>query len=242
MTDGRWRGAVSYVMVRPDHFRVDYQINPFMDLADQPDPDLALAQWDALVATIERARRQVEVIAQRAGRARHGLRDEPRPRRRSAPTARRRPPRRDVAHALRRAPDGDRHRRSRGSPAAASPRRTSAATASAPTSRPATPSPWRRRAGRRLRPAHRGARRSSTWPPTSASGSAALRITHPGDVPPRPRLLPARRPPRDRLPGRVRRRVRRRAAGAGARAAGAHRGGGADDVLRQLDRGRPHRA
>ena len=27
-----------YLMVEPEHFRVDYTINPFMDLADQPDP------------------------------------------------------------------------------------------------------------------------------------------------------------------------------------------------------------
>ena len=27
-----------YLMVEPDHFRVDYAINPYMDLADQPDP------------------------------------------------------------------------------------------------------------------------------------------------------------------------------------------------------------
>ena len=43
-----------YVMVRPDHFRVDYRINPFMDLDDQPDPGRAMAQWVGLVSTIER--------------------------------------------------------------------------------------------------------------------------------------------------------------------------------------------
>ena len=46
-----------YVMVRPDHFRVEYRINPFMDLAQQPDPTLARAQWDGLVAAIARRRR-----------------------------------------------------------------------------------------------------------------------------------------------------------------------------------------
>jgi len=55
-----------YVMVRPDHFRVDYQINPFMDLAQQPDPTLTRAQWDGLVAAIRAAGGQVEVIEQRA--------------------------------------------------------------------------------------------------------------------------------------------------------------------------------
>ena len=55
-----------YVMVRPDHFRVEYQINPFMDLAQQPDPTLTRAQWDALVAAIRDAGGEVEVIEQRA--------------------------------------------------------------------------------------------------------------------------------------------------------------------------------
>ncbi len=54
-----------YVMVEPTHFRVDYTINPFMDLADQPDPALALHQWRTLVSTIERAGGRVEVIPQR---------------------------------------------------------------------------------------------------------------------------------------------------------------------------------
>jgi N-dimethylarginine dimethylaminohydrolase len=53
-------------MVRPDHFRVDYAINPFMDPADQPDPHLALAQWVELVSTIEQHGGTVEVVPQRA--------------------------------------------------------------------------------------------------------------------------------------------------------------------------------
>ena len=55
-----------YVMVRPDHFRVEYQINPFMDLAQQPDPTLTRVQWDGLVAAIRAAGGEVEVIEQRA--------------------------------------------------------------------------------------------------------------------------------------------------------------------------------
>jgi N-dimethylarginine dimethylaminohydrolase len=55
-----------YVMVRPDHFRIDYTINPFMNLADQPDPVRALEQWQHLVATIERLGGTVETLAQRA--------------------------------------------------------------------------------------------------------------------------------------------------------------------------------
>jgi N-dimethylarginine dimethylaminohydrolase len=55
-----------YVMVRPDHFRIDYAINPFMDVADQPDPALAMAQWADLVATIESLGGRVDVVDQRA--------------------------------------------------------------------------------------------------------------------------------------------------------------------------------
>lgn len=55
-----------YVMVEPTHFRVDYRINPFMDLADQPDRDRAMAQWRELVGTIESLGGRVEVLPQRA--------------------------------------------------------------------------------------------------------------------------------------------------------------------------------
>lgn len=54
-----------YVMVRPEHFRVDYVINPFMDPADQPDPELALAQWEGLRRNLERLGARVDVIEQR---------------------------------------------------------------------------------------------------------------------------------------------------------------------------------
>lgn len=53
------------VMVEPTHFRIDYAINPFMDLADQPDPDRAHAQWRHLVATIESLGGTVDVLAAR---------------------------------------------------------------------------------------------------------------------------------------------------------------------------------
>jgi len=55
-----------YLMCRPEHFRVDYAINPWMDVGACVDQDLALAQWDALVAAIERAGAQVERIIQLA--------------------------------------------------------------------------------------------------------------------------------------------------------------------------------
>ncbi|MEO5853935.1 MAG: arginine deiminase family protein [Nocardioides sp.] len=54
-----------YVAVDPTHFRVDYQINPFMDVAVQPDPVLAARQWAHMVAAIEMAGGTVEVLAQR---------------------------------------------------------------------------------------------------------------------------------------------------------------------------------
>ena len=54
-----------YLMVEPTHFRVDYAINPFMDVADQPDPALTREQWDAVVAAIAAAGGEVDVLAQR---------------------------------------------------------------------------------------------------------------------------------------------------------------------------------
>jgi N-dimethylarginine dimethylaminohydrolase len=54
-----------YLTVRPDHFRVEYRINPFMDLAHQPDPALARRQWDGLVATLRAHGAEVAVLDQR---------------------------------------------------------------------------------------------------------------------------------------------------------------------------------
>jgi N-dimethylarginine dimethylaminohydrolase len=54
-----------YVVVRPDHFRIDYTINPYMDPASQPDPQRAMAQWVGLVSTIEGLGAAVEVVPQR---------------------------------------------------------------------------------------------------------------------------------------------------------------------------------
>ncbi len=53
-----------YLMTEPNHFRVDYAINPFMHLEDQPDPLRARAQWLAIGAAIESAGGAVEVIPQ----------------------------------------------------------------------------------------------------------------------------------------------------------------------------------
>ena len=54
-----------YLMVQPDHFRVDYAINPFMDVADQPDPVRTREQWLGLVEAIRAAGAEVEVLPQR---------------------------------------------------------------------------------------------------------------------------------------------------------------------------------
>jgi len=55
-----------YLMVEPEHFRVDYAINPFMHLDDQPDPVRTRAQWRAIVAAVEGAGGSVESLGQRA--------------------------------------------------------------------------------------------------------------------------------------------------------------------------------
>jgi len=54
-----------YAMVEPNHFRVDYAINPYMDLRDQPDPGRTREQWLALGEAIAAAGGSVEVLEQR---------------------------------------------------------------------------------------------------------------------------------------------------------------------------------
>ena len=54
-----------YLMVDPGHFRVDYSINPFMDVADQPDPVLVRRQWQGLVDALRTAGAEVDVLAGR---------------------------------------------------------------------------------------------------------------------------------------------------------------------------------
>lgn len=55
-----------YLMVQPDHFRVDYVINPYMDVTQQPDTALTRQQWQNLMATIEAAGASVDVLRQRS--------------------------------------------------------------------------------------------------------------------------------------------------------------------------------
>lgn len=54
-----------YLVVEPNHFRVDYSINPFMDVSHQPDLVLARKQWRELVSAISAAGADVEVLEQR---------------------------------------------------------------------------------------------------------------------------------------------------------------------------------
>lgn len=54
-----------YAMVEPLHFRIDYQINPFMDTRRQPDADVALRQWADLAGAIGAAGGRVDVVEQR---------------------------------------------------------------------------------------------------------------------------------------------------------------------------------
>ncbi len=56
-----WR----YAAVRPDHFRVAYEINPFMDLLDQPHQARARTQWDALITVLGDLGARVDVLPQR---------------------------------------------------------------------------------------------------------------------------------------------------------------------------------
>lgn len=52
------------LLVRPDHFRIDSEINPFMDRRRQPDPHRALQQWEQLVVALAAAGARVEVLEQ----------------------------------------------------------------------------------------------------------------------------------------------------------------------------------
>jgi N-dimethylarginine dimethylaminohydrolase len=54
-----------YAMVTPTHFRVDYSINPFMHLDDQPDPVRAMRQWRDLIEAIRAAGGTLSVLDQR---------------------------------------------------------------------------------------------------------------------------------------------------------------------------------
>lgn len=52
----------SYVMVDPEHFRIEYVLNPFMDPGVQPDPIRARDQWETLRDTLRGLGATVEVL------------------------------------------------------------------------------------------------------------------------------------------------------------------------------------
>lgn len=54
--------ARSYLMCPPEHFRVEYAINPWMNPGDPVDPRLAMRQWRALRATYLALGHRVEII------------------------------------------------------------------------------------------------------------------------------------------------------------------------------------
>lgn len=54
--------GLRYAMVRPDHFRVEYQINPYMSPDNPPNARVASEQWGALVTTLRRLGAVVDVL------------------------------------------------------------------------------------------------------------------------------------------------------------------------------------
>ena len=227
--------AHRYLMVEPNHFRVDYSINPFMHLDDQPEPLRTRREWLAIVAAIEAAGGKRRALRQRPDAPdmvyamNLGLRSPASTALTRVvlshmrfPSAGWRPPTADAwfaGHGFARPPSGG--------------------TAWGRTSRQATPSPSGR-AGGGIRPAHRGAR------PQAPGHRARRRVRGLPDHPPRDVPLRPRRSARSTRAGRWSARPpsttrRPRPAGPGAGPAGADRGGGAD-VLRQLHRRRPHGA
>ena len=57
--------GLDYLVVEPNHFRVEYAINPYMDVHDQPDVGRTRAQWLDLVETLRAAGATVRVLGQR---------------------------------------------------------------------------------------------------------------------------------------------------------------------------------
>ncbi|GLW08630.1 amidinotransferase [Microtetraspora sp. NBRC 13810] len=51
-----------YLMCRPDHFSVDYAINPWMDPGTGADRDIAVRQWEGLKAVYEELGHSVSLI------------------------------------------------------------------------------------------------------------------------------------------------------------------------------------
>lgn len=52
----------TYLMCPPDHYGVMYEINPWMNKTNQPDPDLAREQWCNLVSNLKEAGATVDIL------------------------------------------------------------------------------------------------------------------------------------------------------------------------------------
>jgi len=59
--------TVSVLMCRPDHFGIEYEINPWMHVAVEVDHQLATAQWDALYRTYTDLGVEIELAKPVAG-------------------------------------------------------------------------------------------------------------------------------------------------------------------------------
>ncbi len=66
----------TYLMCSPEHFTVEYAINPWMDVTTAVDADLAVKQWDRLRETLVGLGHDVHLLTARGGAAGHGLRGE----------------------------------------------------------------------------------------------------------------------------------------------------------------------
>jgi N-dimethylarginine dimethylaminohydrolase len=59
--------TTTFLLCPPDHFDVEYEINPFMHLGEHPDRALAAAQWGRLRDAIEAAGAAIEVLPAEPG-------------------------------------------------------------------------------------------------------------------------------------------------------------------------------
>ncbi|MEV1331670.1 dimethylargininase [Micromonospora costi] len=57
----------TYLMCSPEHFAVEYAINPWMDVATPVDPELAVKQWDRLRETLVNLGHEVHLLTPERG-------------------------------------------------------------------------------------------------------------------------------------------------------------------------------
>ena len=58
---------MAILMCRPDHYGVEYEINPWMHVETEVDGSMALAQWQALYNAYSLLGERVEVVDQQPG-------------------------------------------------------------------------------------------------------------------------------------------------------------------------------